>query len=94
MSKAKYRKAEKMNKEDWIKEWSAPRFNEFGESVGSISFLVKQNKILLDAVEFYSNMNNIGTFKGYICEESPFGKMPIGSKAREALSDIKNLKEE
>lgn len=83
----------KMSKEDSIKELSAPRFNEFEESVDSISFLVKQNKILLDAVKFYSDMNNIGTFKGYICEESPFGKMPIGSKARVALSDIRNLKE-
>lgn len=83
-----------MIKEDSIKEWTDSRFNEFEESVDSVSFLVKQNKILLDAVKFYSDMNNVGTFKGYICEESPFGKMPIGSKAREALSDIRKLKEE
>lgn len=83
-----------MSKGDSIKELNSSRFNEFGKTVDSISFLIKQNKILLDVVKFYSDMNNVGTFKGYICEESPFGKMPIGSKAREALSDIRKLKEE
>lgn len=83
-----------MSKGDSIKELNSSRFNEFGKTVDSISFLIKQNKILLDVVKFYSDMNNVGTFKGYICEESPFGKMPIGSKAREALSDLRKLKEE
>ena len=35
-----------MTMEDWIKEWNAKRFNEFGECVGSISELFTENQNL------------------------------------------------